>query len=81
MCRALLKIRVEIREEETESFWDGEGVSIWQTPVSSKYTCSISDWLCKANLQEHSKINKNKIKIFAWKDNFPSLTFQYPLKK
>lgn len=35
---------------------------------SAAYTCSIRDWLCKATLQEHSKINKNQIKIFAWKN-------------
>lgn len=48
---------------------------------SAAYTCSIRDWLCKATLQEHSKINKNQIKIFAWKDNlFPLSDLQYPLK-
>lgn len=46
------------------------------------YTCGIRYWLCKANLQEHSKINKKQIKIFAWKDNlFPLSDLPVPLEE
>lgn len=45
------------------------------------YTCGIRDWLCKA-LQEHSKIIKNQIKNFAWKDNlFPFSDLSIPLEE
>lgn len=46
------------------------------------YTRSIRVWLCKAKLQEHSKINKNQVKIFAWKDNlFPLSDLPIPLEE